>query len=125
MRPHRPCGTPGGGVGPHLDSYDVFLVQGEGRRRWRVWRPGKTFHGEFICEKGDLLYLPPGGLHVFWNCTLGFQLGRTSPLSIWTLYPGIDWIVSIAVDGTSSPTALMRKPNRFGLPRFTNRYGEI
>ena len=27
---------PGGGVGPHFDSYDVFLVQGDGRRRWRV-----------------------------------------------------------------------------------------
>src|SRR6267142_2561094 len=28
--------TPGGGVGPHVDSYDVFLLQGPGRRRWRV-----------------------------------------------------------------------------------------
>src|SRR5918912_4540282 len=28
--------TPGGGVGPHIDSYDVFLLQGPGRRRWTV-----------------------------------------------------------------------------------------
>src|SRR4051812_33510482 len=36
--------TPGGGVGPHVDSYDVFLVQGGGRRRWTVWNPqGKPF----------------------------------------------------------------------------------
>src|SRR6202162_2893557 len=28
--------APGGGVGPHVDSYDVFLLQGEGRRRWRI-----------------------------------------------------------------------------------------
>src|SRR5688572_18731951 len=31
--------APGGGVGPHFDSYDVFLVQGEGRRIWRLMRP--------------------------------------------------------------------------------------
>jgi 50S ribosomal protein L16 3-hydroxylase len=30
--------TPGGGVGPHFDSYDVFLLQGQGQRRWRVSR---------------------------------------------------------------------------------------
>ena len=28
--------VPGGGVGPHLDQYDVFIIQGTGRRRWRV-----------------------------------------------------------------------------------------
>src|SRR5690606_6888585 len=28
--------TPGGGVGPHLDNYDVFIIQGEGQRHWRV-----------------------------------------------------------------------------------------
>lgn len=28
--------VPGGGVGPHLDQYDVFIIQGQGRRRWRV-----------------------------------------------------------------------------------------
>jgi 50S ribosomal protein L16 3-hydroxylase len=33
--------TPGGGVGPHIDSYDVFLIQGAGRRRWSIGR--KTF----------------------------------------------------------------------------------
>jgi hypothetical protein len=32
-------------------------------------------------------YLPPGGLRVFWDSTLGFQLSRTSPFSIWTLHP--------------------------------------
>ena len=35
--------TPGGGVGPHVDSYDVFLLQGDGRRRWWIWDcPGST-----------------------------------------------------------------------------------
>jgi 50S ribosomal protein L16 3-hydroxylase len=64
----------GGGVGPHLDSYDVFLLQVQGRRRWRVGRaPDRTlvdglplkilqhFEPEFdwVLEPGDLLYLPP------------------------------------------------------------------
>ena len=34
--------APGGGVGPHVDSYDVFLLQGEGRRRWRYGRQRTT-----------------------------------------------------------------------------------
>ena len=64
----------GGGVGPHFDNYDVFLLQGEGRRRWSVsrqrdlelvpdaplrilrrFRPAR----EWMVETGDLLYLPP------------------------------------------------------------------
>ena len=66
--------APGGGVGPHVDSYDVFLLQGEGRRRWRISRqrdlalvPGLplkilrrfTPEREWLVEAGDLLYLPP------------------------------------------------------------------
>jgi 50S ribosomal protein L16 3-hydroxylase len=49
--------TPGGGVGPHVDSYDVFLVQGFGRRRWRIGRR------EYLAGPGDLLYVPPGVRH--------------------------------------------------------------
>jgi 50S ribosomal protein L16 3-hydroxylase len=63
-----------GGVGPHVDSYDVFLIQLEGRRRWRVGRvrddslaPGlplkilQRFEPEhdWLLEPGDMLYLPP------------------------------------------------------------------
>lgn len=70
--------TTGGGVGPHFDSYDVFLVQGAGRRRWglarpRRWRlqpdaPLKLIEGfrpevQCVLEPGDLLYLPPGWGH--------------------------------------------------------------
>jgi 50S ribosomal protein L16 3-hydroxylase len=70
--------APGGGVGPHFDSYDVFLLQGPGRRRWRIGRqddltlrPGlplkilKDFapEEEMVVEPGDLLYLPPTYAH--------------------------------------------------------------
>jgi 50S ribosomal protein L16 3-hydroxylase len=70
----------GGGVGAHLDHYDVFLVQGKGRRRWRFGhapvkheeivpdldvRMLKHFEPdeEVILEAGDLLYLPPRVAH--------------------------------------------------------------
>src|SRR5688572_5247678 len=54
--------TPGGGVGPHVDSYDVFLLQGPGRRRWRIWSL-KSEKYSYVAEPGDLLYLPPGWRH--------------------------------------------------------------
>jgi 50S ribosomal protein L16 3-hydroxylase len=65
---------PGGGVGPHFDSYDVFLAQGAGSRRWRVGpcrarelvpnaplrilRRFRPRH-EWVLHPGDMLYLPP------------------------------------------------------------------
>jgi len=70
--------APGGGVGPHVDSYDVFLLQGFGRRRWR-WGAQRDLafvpdlplrilarfapaHDE-VLEPGDMLYLPPQAAH--------------------------------------------------------------
>jgi 50S ribosomal protein L16 3-hydroxylase len=70
--------TDRGGVGPHFDSYDVFLLQAEGRRRWRIGRqrdlqlrgdlPLKILakfepEQEHVLEPGDMLYLPPGWAH--------------------------------------------------------------
>ncbi|MFN3376273.1 MAG: JmjC domain-containing protein [Burkholderiaceae bacterium] len=70
--------TDGGGVGPHFDSYDVFLLQAYGRRRWRIGRqkdlslrdgiPLKILarfepEEEFVLEPGDMLYLPPRYAH--------------------------------------------------------------
>ena len=70
--------TPDGGVGPHFDSYDVFLLQASGRRRWKIGRqkdftlqsgvPLKILQNfepeqEFVLEAGDMLYLPPRYAH--------------------------------------------------------------
>lgn len=72
--------TDGGGVGSHYDNYDVFLVQGLGRRRWRVGpkcdaqtpllphpdlRLIDDFEatGEWVLEPGDILYVPPCYAH--------------------------------------------------------------
>ncbi len=68
----------GGGVGPHFDSYDVFLLQGMGHRRWQIstqsdrtliedapLRILKHFkvEQEWVLEAGDMLYLPPHCAH--------------------------------------------------------------
>jgi 50S ribosomal protein L16 3-hydroxylase len=90
--------TDGGGVGPHVDSYDVFLLQARGRRRWRIGRTAQpqlvadvplkilaNFEAEheWLLEAGDMLYLPPGWGHdgvavgECETCSIGFQaLGR-------------------------------------------------
>lgn len=70
--------TDGGGVGPHFDSYDVFLLQAHGKRRWRIGRqknatlrddmPLKILahfepEQDYLLNPGDMLYLPPGWAH--------------------------------------------------------------
>lgn len=70
--------APGGGVGAHFDSYDVFLLQGFGRRRWRFSRQDdltlkarmplkilKRFEPQRseALSPGDMLYLPPDYAH--------------------------------------------------------------
>ena len=80
--------APGGGVGPHFDSYDVFLVQGPGRRRWRV--DGK----QYLAGPGDLLYVPPGVRHdgvALERCftySIGFRAPRGAELGAAFL----DWL---------------------------------
>ncbi|MDH1263586.1 cupin domain-containing protein [Pseudomonas sp. GD03944] len=68
--------APGGGVGPHYDNYDVFLLQAHGKRRWQVGQVCNSdspllAHAdlkiladfeqtdEWVLEPGDMLYLPP------------------------------------------------------------------
>lgn len=85
--------TPGGGVGPHVDSYDVFLLQGTGRRRWTVWLSNRK-RIEYVVEPGDLLYLPPGLKHdgvALEPCatySIGFRAPRGAELSAAFL----DWL---------------------------------
>jgi 50S ribosomal protein L16 3-hydroxylase len=83
--------TDGGGVGPHVDSYDVFLIQARGRRRWRISRQRDLAlidglplailaefrpSAEWVLEPGDMLYLPPGVAHD------GVALGECITLSV-------------------------------------------
>jgi 50S ribosomal protein L16 3-hydroxylase len=88
--------TDGGGVGAHFDSYDVFLLQAQGRRRWRIGAqqdlslveglPLKILANfepeeEFVLEPGDMLYLPPHYAHdgVAEGECMTYSIGFRSP----------------------------------------------
>jgi 50S ribosomal protein L16 3-hydroxylase len=94
--------TDGGGVGPHFDSYDVFLLQAQGQRKWRIGRqinhelqegvPLKILknfkpEAEFVLNPGDMLYLPPGYAHdgiAVGECmtySVGFRSPRSAELA--------------------------------------------
>jgi 50S ribosomal protein L16 3-hydroxylase len=92
----------GGGVGAHVDSYDVFLLQGSGKRRWKISEqadlslvegaPLKILQNfkseqEWALEAGDMLYLPPQIAH--WGISesddcmtysIGFRAPKTQEL---------------------------------------------
>ncbi|WP_241575149.1 cupin domain-containing protein [Rosenbergiella nectarea] len=89
--------VPDGGVGPHLDQYDVFIIQGAGRRRWRVGNndvvaqhsphpdllqvaPFEAIIDE-VLEPGDLVYIPPGFPHEGYSLenSLNYSVGFRAP----------------------------------------------
>ncbi|MDF7679207.1 cupin domain-containing protein [Enterobacteriaceae bacterium ESL0689] len=89
--------VPDGGVGPHIDQYDVFIIQGMGRRRWRVGDklPMRQFcphpallhvdpFPSIIDEEltaGDILYIPPGFPHdgITLETALSYSVGFRGP----------------------------------------------
>ena len=95
--------TKDAGVGPHIDQYDVFLVQGKGKRRWQVGKPGhyneifphpalRQIEGfrpviDEVLSPGDVLYIPPGWPHdgkALENCltySVGFRAPNTAQLA--------------------------------------------
>jgi 50S ribosomal protein L16 3-hydroxylase len=137
--------TDGGGVGPHVDSYDVFLLQAQGRRRWRISRqrdqqlvpdlPLKILAefrpmAEWVLEPGDLLYLPPGVAHE------GVALGECITLSIGFRSPNWQelvepWFLQLAdrtqlsgryADAGSPPTC---RPGRLPPAMVEQAYGRL
>jgi 50S ribosomal protein L16 3-hydroxylase len=114
-----------GSVGPHVDDYDVFLIQAEGRRRWQIstradaplellpdleikilerFEPDQ----EWLLEPGDILYLPPGVPH--WGVAEGacqtWSVGLRSPS--W-LELADDWLAEVAERFT--PAGRWRDPS--------------
>jgi 50S ribosomal protein L16 3-hydroxylase len=88
----------GGSVGAHVDQYDVFLLQGRGRRRWQICTDPQASRScrsdselkllqefnpthEWVLEPGDMLYLPPGIAHhgVALNACLTLSIGMRAP----------------------------------------------
>jgi len=126
--------TDGGGVGPHVDSYDVFLVQVHGRRRWRwgpvgdpalvpgvplkILRRFAPVH-EAVLEPGDLLYLPPGWGHdgvavgECMTCSVGFRAPRHDEL--------VRELLQRLADGADDDARLYRDPGQ----RATRTPGEV
>jgi 50S ribosomal protein L16 3-hydroxylase len=116
----------GGGVGPHVDSYDVFLLQAEGRRRWHIGpvRAPELVAGvplkilanfepeqSFLLEPGDMLYLPPGWAHdgvaegECTTCSIGFRAPSAGEIGRDVLQRLLD----AAADGAAEePSALYR-----------------
>ena len=130
----------GGGVGPHIDSYDVFLLQVQGRRRWRLARrpqlkvrddvPLKmlasfTPEQDWVLEPGDMLYLPPGWAHdgvaVGGDCmtaSIGFRAPRADELARALLARLADELPEAgdrgvtATRGSRPPSMSVRCPSR-------------
>jgi 50S ribosomal protein L16 3-hydroxylase len=96
----------GGGVGPHIDSYDVFLLQTKGQRRWRIGRVARPIlrtdvplkmlarfkpRHDWLLDPGDMLYLPPGWGHEGTaighciTCSIGFRAPEAMALASETL----------------------------------------
>ena len=90
--------TPGGSVGPHVDQYDVFLLQAQGRRRWQVDTNPDAPRGfridaelkllerftpshDWVLDPGDILYLPPGVPHhgEALDACMTFSIGMRAP----------------------------------------------
>lgn len=114
----------GGGVGPHVDAYDVFMLQLHGRRRWRVGRvndrrcvagaPLKLLRRfspqhDWLLEPGDMLYLPPNWGHD------GVAEGECMTASIGFRAPGLTDLARALMQGVAD--ALPATDNEAGLYR--------
>jgi 50S ribosomal protein L16 3-hydroxylase len=131
--------APGGGVGPHFDSYDVFLLQGQGRRRWKISEqtdltlrddvPLKILK-KFVPEKdwvlgpGDMLYLPPQCAHdgVAVDQCLTFSIGFRSPSPIEIASAGLEYVLDEAV--AREKFAVNPKPEQLPAAQFPAKLPE-
>lgn len=106
----------GGSVGAHIDQYDVFLLQAQGRRHWQIdasanpplgFRPDvelkllREFHPthDWVLEPGDMLYLPPGVQHhgIAVDHCLTFSVGMRAPSAAELLG---DFVDALAADAS-------------------------
>ena len=107
--------APGGSVGAHVDQYDVFLLQAQGRRRWQIDdRPNPPVHfrldvelkllqrfeptHDWVLGPGDMLYLPPGVPHhgIAEDACLTFSVGMRAPAAAELLGDFVDTLASEA-----------------------------
>ncbi len=126
--------TPGGGVGPHIDNYDVFICQGSGKRHWRVGNKGA--HKEFAAHEallhvepfdaiidvelfpGDILYIPPRFPHegITLETSLSFSVGFRTNSSVSLLSAYADHLIDNELG-----ISLLEDPKR----KIVSQSGEI
>ncbi|WP_371366482.1 JmjC domain-containing protein [Pseudomonas sp. QL9] len=109
--------APGGGVGPHFDNYDVFLLQGHGRRRWKIGQmcdadspmlPHADLRilanfeqsEEWVLEPGDMLYLPPRVAHygIAEDDCMTYSVGFRAPSAAEVLTHFTDFLAQFLSD---------------------------
>ncbi|MEO6263592.1 MAG: cupin domain-containing protein [Luteimonas sp.] len=109
--------APGGSVGAHVDQYDVFLLQAQGRRRWQIdTAPNPPIHfrldaelkllqrftptHDWVLGPGDMLYLPPGVPHhgIAEDACLTFSIGMRAPAATELLGDFVDTLAAEADD---------------------------
>jgi len=137
----------GGGVGPHFDHYDVFLIQGQGRRRWQIGqlcdststlrqdtelRILASFQptAEHVLEPGDILYLPPRIAHQ------GISLGESLCYSVGFRAPSLAELIQGFTDRladrlnedrryTDPPNQQLPGPGAIGSEAISTTFNEI
>lgn len=109
--------APGGSVGPHFDNYDVFLLQAEGQRRWKIGQmcdaDSKLLaHAdlrilaefeqtdEWVLEPGDMLYLPPRLAHygIAEDDCMTYSVGFRAPSAAEVLTHFTDFLAQFLPD---------------------------
>lgn len=109
--------APGGSVGPHFDNYDVFLLQGHGKRNWKIGQMCDSDSAlldhadlriladfqqsdEWVLEPGDMLYLPPRLAHfgVAEDACLSYSVGFRAPSAAEVLTHFTDFLSQFLPD---------------------------
>jgi hypothetical protein len=93
-----------------------LLASGTGDRRSRSWIGfGLAFAA--VCVVTTVPFIPDGGLRELYDTTIGYQLGRGSPFSLWALHPSLDWLQTLLKLGAAALAAAVAFVPRHRSPR--------
>jgi len=124
----------GGGVGPHIDQYDVFIIQGKGKRHWRVGAKDKGQYVEAyrasalkqiesfssiiddVLEPGDILYIPPGFPHDGYALepSMSYSIGFRSPKEQELISNFADYVLAHDIGDIHLHKPNLTSQNNFG-----------
>ena len=127
-----------GGVGPHFDSYDVFLLQAQGERRWRIAHGvddqfvrgaelkilARFKHDEeWVLQPGDMLYLPPSYAHegVAMGECMTYSIGFNAPQGPALAQAVMAWMADEGNDDDRSSPTHQIHPSRHKTQLYTDQ----